>query len=91
MTQLRRYLVLLLYKATTEPVGCDQQWLQFDRGDFHGFISLDLSKGKLVAVEAYLPKQGEFLVLAFRRKGKAGGLPDVEHILSEMEVSCRKP
>jgi hypothetical protein len=91
MTQLCRYLVLLLYKSTTAPVGFDQQWLRFDRGDFRGFISVDLSKRKQVVVEAYLPKQGEFLVLAFRRKGDAGGLSDVEHILSEMEVSCRRP
>jgi hypothetical protein len=91
MTQLRRYLVLLLYKATTAPVGFDQQWLRFDRGDFHGFISVDLSNRPQAAVEAYLPKEDEFLLLGFWRKGKAGGLPDIEHILSEIEVSCRKP
>ena len=91
MTQLRRYLVLILYKASTSPVGFDQQWLRFDRGDFHGFISSELPKRKQVAVEAYLPKEDEFLTIGFWRKGKAGGLPDVEHILSEMKVYCRKP
>lgn len=91
MSQFRRYSILLLYKATTAPVGFDKQWLQFDRGDFRGFISGDPLKNKLVAVEAYLPKEDEFLTLAIRRQAKAGGLPDVEHILSELEVSSRKP
>lgn len=87
MTQLRQHLSLLLYKATTAPVGFDRLWLRFDRGDFSGFISGDMSKSDRVAVEIYLKQNDEFLTLLIRRqKGHAGDMPDVYHILSELMV-----
>jgi hypothetical protein len=87
MAQLRQYLSLLLYKATTAPVGFDRLWLRFDRGDFIGFISGDMSKSDRVAVEIYLKQNDEFLTLLIRRqKGHAGDMSDVYHILSELMV-----
>ncbi len=86
MTQLHRYLALLLYKATTAPAGFDRQWLRFDRGDLRGFISGDMSKSDRVAVEIYLKQKDEFLTLLIKRNGHAGDMSDVYHILSELRV-----
>jgi hypothetical protein len=91
MTQLRRHLALLLYKATTAPVGFEHSWLQFDRGDFRGFISGDLTKDGKVAIEIYIKQKDEFLTMLIRRKTKAGTMSDVYHILSELTVMPNKP
>lgn len=87
MTQLRQYSALLLYKAKTAPVGFDRSWLRFERGDIGGFISGDMSKGNRVAVEIYLKQKDEFLTLLIKRKGPAGDMSDVYHILSELKVN----
>ena len=86
MTQLRQHLALLLYKATVAPVGFDHSWLRFDRGDFSGFVSGDLTKDGRVAIEIYIKQKDEFLTMLIRRKAKAGEMSDVYHILSVLTV-----
>jgi len=86
MTQLRQYLALLLYKATVAPVGFQHSWLQFDRGDFSGFISGDLAKDGKVAIEIYIKQKDEFLGILIRRKAKTGEMSDVYQILSVLTV-----
>lgn len=87
MAQLRHYASLLLYKATLAPVGFDRSWLQFDRGDFSGFISGELAKDGKVAVEIYLKEKDEFLTILIKRNGRAGEMSDVYHILSVLKVN----
>ncbi len=86
MAKLRQYLTLLLYKATTAPLGFDQLWLRFDRGDFSGFISGDISNSARVVVEIYLKQSDEFLTLLIKRAGHGGDMSDVYHILSQLRV-----
>jgi hypothetical protein len=86
MKKLRQYLALLLYKSEVGPAGLEHSWLQFDRGDFNGFISGDFTKDKMVAVEIYLKEKDEFLTIAIRRKTNAGEMSDVYHILSVLKV-----
>lgn len=86
MIQLQQYLALLLFKATTAPVGFERSWLQFDRGDFRGFISGDLAKDGKVAIEIYIEQKDEFLGMLIRRKANPGEMSDVYHILSVLTV-----
>ena len=86
MRQLQQHLALVLFKATTVPVGFEHSWLQFDRGDFRGFISGDLAKDGKVAIEIYLKQKDEFLGMLIRRKAKTGEMTDVYHILSVLAV-----
>ena len=87
MRRLQQYLALLIFKATTAPVGFEHSWLQFDRGDFRGFISGDLAKDDKVAIEIYIKQKDEFLDMLIKRKAKAGEMSDVYHILSVLTVS----
>lgn len=87
MTQLRQYLALLLYKSEVAPVGFQHSWLQFDRGDFSGFISGDLAKDGKVGVEIYLKEKDEFLTMLIKQKAHVGEMSDVYHILSVLKVS----
>ncbi len=91
MTQLRQYLALLLYKASVAPVGFEHSWLQFDRGDFGGFISGDLAKQGKVAIDIYIKQTDEFLSMLIRRKGEAGDMSDVYHILSVLTLRPNEP
>jgi hypothetical protein len=84
--RLQQYLALLIFKATTAPVGFEHSWLQFDRGDFRGFISGDLAKDDKVAIEIYIKQKDEFLDMLIKRKAKAGEMSDVYHILSVLTV-----
>jgi hypothetical protein len=68
-------------------VGFEHSWLQFDRGDFRGFISGDLAKDDKVAIEIYIKQKDEFLDMLIKRKAKAGEMSDVYHILSVLTVS----
>lgn len=86
MRQLQQYLDLLLFKATTAPVGFERSWLQFDRGDFRGFISGDLAKDGKVAIEIYIKQKDEFLDMLIKRKAKTGEMSDVYHILSVLTL-----
>ncbi len=86
MRQLQQHLALLLFKATTAPVGFERSWLQFDRGDFRGFISGDLAKDGKVAIEIYIKQKDEFLDMLIKRKAKTGEMSDVYHILSVLTV-----
>jgi len=86
MRRLQQYLALLLFKATAAPVGFEHSWLQFDRGDFRGFISGDLAKDGKVAIEIYIEQKDEFLDILIRQKAKTGEMSDVYHILSILTV-----
>lgn len=86
MKQLRQYSALLLYKSATAPAGFDRLWSRFDRGDFQGFISGNMSKSRRVVVEIYLQQRDEFLTLLIKREGHAGDMSEVYHIISELKV-----
>ena len=86
MVELRRYLVLVNFKARLAPVGSDHLWEVFDRRDFKGYVSGDLAKDGKVAVEIYIKEKDQFLSAIIKNKKQRGNMADAYHVLSILSV-----
>ena len=91
LTELHRYLGLIALKEKIGLAGLDHSFLQFDRGDFRGFIGGTFVTDKRVVFEIYIKEKDQFLSGVVKERSSGGDMNDVFHILSVLSVKLAAP